>query len=285
MYFLIPKGNRPRDRRKHIAADIKGKQLPEFHRHIAVKISVHHAGRKPRSRLGAPDNPVELLPRVAKVITVKVYNDQFSLFNHHVADVVVAMLVGLGPSRQQMAVFFYIGDNILRALKMDRTFLIHFDFPIHLPVKTGFPVRQIFRGWNGVDFFQYPSRVQAIGVLFRFWEMGDYLFRILPINPGLDAVYPLFTPSKFHRLAHGDSKGGGLLLHLEHVLTLPAFFFGGKPDEIPCPVGSGHTVFDIHRPTLVDGLKGCPWVLFPDFGKQQFLFEILHMLSPVPFWF
>ena len=81
---------------KSITADIECEQFPELHGNVMIKISVYHAGRKERRLLGTPNDTVELLPRITIVITVKINNIQLSVpADHHITDVVVAMLISL----------------------------------------------------------------------------------------------------------------------------------------------------------------------------------------------
>lgn len=79
--------------------------MPELHGSIAVKITVHHTGGKRRGSLCAPDNAVEFLPGIAKVIPVKVDDGEFTVaVDHHITNMIVAVLIALRPALQQMTI-------------------------------------------------------------------------------------------------------------------------------------------------------------------------------------
>ncbi|MOA61803.1 hypothetical protein D3C78_1870330 [compost metagenome] len=58
-----------------------------------MKIPVNAARCKRRTLEGAPSNPVELLPRIAIINPVEIDDAKLArVSNHHIADMIVAML-------------------------------------------------------------------------------------------------------------------------------------------------------------------------------------------------
>ena len=55
--------------------------------------------------------------------------------NHHVSDMVVAMLINLRPVFEQMAVLVHIVDQCLPVFILDGALPVLFDFIVHLSIK------------------------------------------------------------------------------------------------------------------------------------------------------
>ena len=186
LHLPLPEGDRPGHGGKRVARNVEGQQLPEFGRHVAVKVAVHHAGRKERRFLGAPDDAVEFLPRIAEVVPVEIDDLQpAAAVDHHVPDMVVAVLEHLRPVPEQMAVRVYVVDKGLPALVVDRTFAVFLDLVVHLVVEPGFPVLLRFRGRDGMEPAQDASRVEPVCVLTRIGQLRDDFLQIISVDPGL----------------------------------------------------------------------------------------------------
>ena len=70
-----------------------------------IKIAIHHTGGKQRGFLGTPDNSIELFPWIAKIVAIKINDMEFSAaVDHHVPNVIVAVLINLRSSIQQMTI-------------------------------------------------------------------------------------------------------------------------------------------------------------------------------------
>ena len=165
--FFIPKRNRPRKGAEGIRADIECQQFPKIHGNIAIKITIHHTGRKGRCCLSTPNNAVKFLPGIAKIISVKVNNGQYAvMIHHHVADVVVTVLIALGSAMQKMAVFRDIlQERLATTFVFQLTVFIHSNLAVNLGVESSFPVRCVLRCRDGVDLRKNSSCIQTIAIL------------------------------------------------------------------------------------------------------------------------
>ena len=73
------------------------------------------------------------------------------MVDHHVTDVIIAVLIYLRSVFQQMTVLIYVVDKCLSVFILDGSLTVLFDFRIHFAVKTEFPILLCCRSRNGVD--------------------------------------------------------------------------------------------------------------------------------------
>ena len=219
-----------------------------------AEIAVHHAGGEIRRALGAPDDTVELLPGVAPVDLLKVQDGQSTtVVHHHVSDVVVAVLIGLGTAGQQMAAPGDILQKGFPALVFQGAAIIHGDFAVNLPVEADFPRLGIGRGGEGVELSQNPAGLQTVAILGLGRQGGDHRFRVLTVDPALDRIDALFAFSKLQRAAHGDLQRGSRL----HAAKLPKLFIvlirRGDTQQVSAAKTIACAVFPVPGPALVNG--------------------------------
>ena len=152
--IAFPEFCSPINRGQRVAPNIERKALPKLHRRSFVKITVDYTGSKRGRSLRAPYNTVKLLPRVAEVKPVKVNDDEFSGFiNHHIADMVIAMLKRLGMAYKNIAIVSQVCDNLIVAVETDTAVFIFLDFVIGFAVETGMPILLRSGRGNRMDLF------------------------------------------------------------------------------------------------------------------------------------
>lgn len=112
--LFFAEGNCPGQRAKGIGAKVKSQKIPEGLGDAAIKVAVDHSTGKGRGILCGPDDAVELLPWVTIIIPVKIDDCKNALIiDHHIANMIVAMLVGLGTVGKKMTVGGNIGEEWL----------------------------------------------------------------------------------------------------------------------------------------------------------------------------
>ena len=197
IHLLFSERNGPVCGGECVAGNIECQQLPERQRNLAVKIAVHHTGGEQGGLLRTPHDPVEFLPRVSVITAVKINDAQLSaLVDHHIADVIVAVLIHLRPAFQQIAVFIDVVNKGLPLFILDRRLLVFFDFVVHLPIKPAFPILLRLRSRYGVDPTKNAAGFQAVHILLGIRKRGNNLFGVHTINPALDRIDAFFTGAK-----------------------------------------------------------------------------------------
>ena len=260
----LPEGDRPGDGGEHITADIERQQPPEFLGNggigIHAEVAVHQSRSEDGRGLGAPHDAVELLPRVSEVVAVEVDDDDLGIGlgigEHHVADVVVPVLEGLGTVTEQVTVLLNEAQEVVIPVKMDGAIRVHLNFAVDLGVEPRLPIGLICGGGDGVDTGQVFSRVATQTVLYLGREGGDGGLGIHPVDPGMDGVDPLLALSDGHGQAHGDPRGGHGLLQVKESCEAVAPLAGGDTEEVGGAVGGDGAVFLVPRPAVVDGGEG-----------------------------
>ena len=254
-YLVLPKGDCPVDRTKGVTGNIECKQFPEFYWDGSFEVSVHHTGGKVGGLLSTPDNTVKFLPWVAIVAAVKINDKQFSVsVDHHIANMIVSVLICLRPAFEQMAVVIYVIYESLSVFIVDGTGKIFINLSVHLSIKTGFPIFLCLGSRNGMNFGKNFSGLNPIEVLLGLRIPGDDLSGILAVYPALNRINPLRTSAKFDGLADGNAKRGNPL----HILKLYLFgvivFFIGDAKQISGAIFVCNTVFLIAGPAFIDNL-------------------------------
>ena len=137
-----------------------------------------------RACLRAPRDAVEFLPRVAEVVAVEIDDPKFPrAVEHHVADVVVAVLEALRAVFEQAAVFLDIRDDRLAALELDRAASENLDLPARLRVEALRPVGHIVRRRDAVDLLEDLPRLHAVHVLLHIRQVGERRFKLHAVDP------------------------------------------------------------------------------------------------------
>ena len=104
---------------------------------------------------------------VAVVVAVKINDIQLAVpADHHITDVVVAVLISLWPAFKQIKALVYVVDKRLPVFIFQRALGIFVYFVIHFTVEANLPIFLSFRGRYGMDLFEYPPSFQAIYILF-----------------------------------------------------------------------------------------------------------------------
>lgn len=94
--------------------------------------------------MSTPYDTVKFLPWVTVIVSVKINNVELTVtVDHHITDMVVAMLVHLRSAFEQMTVFIYVVDKCLSVFVLDGTLAVLLDFIIHFTIKTDFPIFQV----------------------------------------------------------------------------------------------------------------------------------------------
>ena len=281
IYLLLPEGDCPVYGGQGIAGDVEGEQPPEFLRDMALKVPVHHAGEQRRG-LGAPYDAVELLPGIPDIEPIEIDYIKLPAFvQHHVPDVVISMLTGLGPVFQQMAVLPDIPDKSLSPGILYGAFPVFSDLRVHLPVEPRLPVLQgssrlpfLCKG-DGMQPAKDAPGLQPAGILSAVRQHRHHFLRSCPLDPALDRIHTLLTDPESQGHAHGDAQGRSLLHHPEFGLLPVILGHGGDAEEIFRSLGTpflrlrGGTVFPVIRPALID------WFPFREM-------KVRHTFTPPP---
>ena len=143
------------------------------------------------------------------------------MVNHHIADVVVAVLEALRTAMQKMPVFVNVPDHVLRSIELQRAVAVAFDFPVDFFVEAGFPFLLRIRRGDGVDFGKNPSGGESEGILFGIGIRSDCFFRVRTVDPCLNGVYEFVRFSERQRAAHRDSER----VHCLHDLEFGFYLF------------------------------------------------------------
>ena len=167
------------------------------------------------------------------------------MVDHHVTDVIIAVLIYLRSVFQQMTVLIYVVDKCLSVFILDGALTVLFDLIIHFAVKTDFPILLRCRSRNGVDLAKNTSRFQAIYILLGIRIARHDLFCILAVNPTLDGINTILTSAKLDRLAHRHAKRSDLFHHVKLRLLCFVLCHIGNTQKILCAVFIGNTVFFI----------------------------------------
>ena len=203
--LLRAEGDGPWEGTQGIGAQVQSKELPEQYGHVTAKIPVHHASSKERCISGTPDDAIEFLPRISAVIPVEVDDDQIPLpVDHHIADVIVTVLIGHGPTGQKVPVLREIFQKQVSPVILQGTGFVHGDFAVDLGIEEGFPIQRVFRCWYGMNLPKTASRILSIAVLYGGGIIRHDVLGICSVDPSVDDVNTFVTDSKFHGRAHGN---------------------------------------------------------------------------------
>ena len=116
--------------------------------------------------MSTPYDTVKFLPWVTVIVSVKINNVELTVtVDHHITDMVVAMLVHLRSVFEQMTVFIYVVDKCLSIFVLDGTLAVLLDFIIHFTIKTDFPIFLRCRRRNGMYLAKNTTSFQAIYIL------------------------------------------------------------------------------------------------------------------------
>src|SRR5699024_1898753 len=113
-----------------------------------------------------PDNTIEFFPWITVVVAVKIYDIELAVtIDHHIAYVVVTVLIGLLSAIQQMSVLVYVVDKCLPVFIFQRTLGIFLYFVIHFTVEANFPILLRCRSRYGMNSTQNVTGFQTVDIL------------------------------------------------------------------------------------------------------------------------
>ncbi len=115
-------------------------------RNFFVKISVNVARGKRGRRLRAPYDAVEFLPRVAEIVAVEVDDHDLAVLYHHIAYVIITVLIALRTVAEQMAVCLEVVEYVMITVEFQRTLGVHPDLAVDLRVEPRLPIGLIIGG-------------------------------------------------------------------------------------------------------------------------------------------
>ncbi len=190
---------------------------------------------------------------VTVVIAVEINDLQFAVcIDHHIADVIVTVLIHLRSVLQQMSV---LSDKVQKQLSVfvfERTLGITFDFSIDFIVKTCLPICNVVRCGNRVDSFQDFPCLKSVCILLSRTHRGDRFFCILAVNPALNGINPFVASAEFQRPAHRNPERRYLLHHFKFLLFALALRWIGKTVEVFVSVHICCAILFVPRPSFFD---------------------------------
>ncbi len=258
----VAEGDRPGQGREGIRRDVEREERPEVVgdgtavRH--AEVAVHHAGREGGGGLRAPDDAVELLPRVAEVRTVEVDDREHTrAVEHEIADVVVPVLEHLRAVGEEVAAPPDVRNERLALRVFERAGGVILQLAVELAAEARRPGLGVGRGGDGMDPRKDPSAVQPVRILPLGRQGRDDRLGILPVDPGLQGVHAPVAHPELDRPAHGHPQRRDA----PHELKLRPLPLGERrlrhPEQIGRAVLRRHTVLLVGGPALFDeGLGG-----------------------------